>query len=296
LRYQFLPNEKLKNSDIVIQPIPFGESISAKSGTHKAPKAILKASETIEYFDEELNFSPMKYVKLHIAKSIKNYEKITKKIKKLNIRKNQLFIALGGDHSITHQISKALLKEKTTIVFLDAHGDLRQSYLGNPNSHATPAWHLLNQGHSLFMIGIRSLFEKEAKLIDSNKNITTFFAKNLRKKKEKNNLLKAIRKLKGDVYISIDMDVFDPAFVPGVGTPQAGGIDYYLAIDILKELFFNKNINIKGVDFVELIPDKYLTSQTFCAKLLQKVISFWTKANGFDKNPPQGTQTKVEYE
>jgi len=210
--------------------------------------------------------------------------------------KEQLLISLGGDHSITPQLTLALLDKPATIVFLDAHADLRRSYLGNVNSHATPAFQLLKQGHKLLMVGVRSLFENEACRIKEDKNINCFMDRALQDEKTKQELLALVTSLEGDVYLSIDMDVFNPAFVPSVGTPQPGGIDYYFATDILRALFLDSSAKIQGVDMVELIPEESNVSQLFAAKLLQKMISYWGKSQGFDTKEQNGAQMQVRYE
>jgi len=296
MKYQELPNSSLEEADIVIQRVAFGESVSGGGGTELAPDAILEISEQIEYYDEDLDWSPMKYMNVFVSASVSEYEKIGEHTESLKVDKTQLIISLGGDHSITPKITEALLAKPTTILFLDAHADLRESYMGNKFSHATPSHHLLNAGHKMIMVGIRSLFESEAERVKSDKNINYFSDRALRKESVKEELFKTIRALDEDVYLSIDMDVFNPSIVPGVGTPQPGGIDYYFATDILEALFLDSNAVIKGVDMVELVPEPSTVSQTFAANLLQKIISYWGKSQGFDKREMCGSQMKVSYE
>ncbi|MDF1877923.1 arginase family protein, partial [Sulfurimonas sp. SAG-AH-194-L11] len=223
-------------------------------------------------------------------------EDIKRSFDGISHEKKQLCISLGGDHSITPQLTLALVKQSATILFLDAHADLRRSYLGDINSHATPAFQLLKQGYKLLMVGVRSLFEGEALRIKEDKNITCFMDRRLQSECVKKELLQSIRDLEGDVYLSIDMDVFNPAFVPSVGTPQPGGIDYYFATDIFKALFLESNAEVKGVDMVELIPEDSEVSQVFAAKLLQKIIAYWGKSQGFDLKEQNGSQMQVRYE
>lgn len=296
MKYQYLPNTAALEADIIIQRVSFGESVSGEKGTQDAPNAILKATEQIEYYDEDLAWSPMKYMSVCVSDEVREYEKISEHTASLKGEKKQLFISLGGDHSITPQITRALLKKEATILFLDAHADLRASYLGNKFSHATPAYHLLEAGHNLIMVGIRSLFEEEALRVKNDVKIDFFSDRELQTEARKTELLETLRSLEGEVYMSIDMDVFNPAYVPSVGTPQAGGIDYYFATDILKALFLDSKAEIKGLDMVELIPESSTVSQAFSAKLLQKIISYWGKSQGFDKGTINGAQMQVEYE
>ncbi len=296
IEYQELPSVEIQDADVVINRVCWGGSVSGKEGTQDAPDAILIETEQMEYYDEDLEYSPMKYMQVHVADSIYEYEKIKTSFRGRSSEKKQLLISLGGDHSITPQLTLAVLKNSATILFLDAHADLRRSYLGDTNSHATPAFHLLKQGHNLVMVGIRSMFESEALRIKEDKNIHCFMDRALRRESVRKELLQTVSALEGDVYLSIDMDVFDPACVPSVGTPQAGGIDYYFATDILEALFLKSNAEIKGVDMVELIPEDSKVSQLFAAKLLQKIISYWGRSQGVEQRKQTGGQMQVKYD
>ena len=145
------------------------------------------------------------------------------------------------------------------------------------------------------MVGIRSLFEKEAQRIANDENIIFFSDRALQKEAVKSKLLQLITSLEGQVWLSIDMDAFNPALVPGVGTPQPGGLDWYLALDILEALFLKSSARVTGVDLLELVPEPSNVSQVFAAKLLQKIISFWGKAKAFDSKTMTGAQMQVEY-
>ena len=294
LRYQFLENGAFENADIVVVPIPYEETVSAKGGTKEAPLAILEASGQIEYYEEELDWSPMKYMNLHITESISKYGEISSSISTMQLE-DKLLISLGGEHSITPKITSEVLSKGATVVFLDAHADLRESYLGNPDSHATPAHHILSQGHKMIMVGVRSLFESEAKRIKEEVNLSYYSDRSLRSSQMKQKLLQELCDLEGEVYLSVDMDVFNPALVPGVGTPQPGGLDWYDALEILEAIFLESKAQIKGVDIVELVPEASQVSQVFAAKMMQKIISFWGKSKGFDTKDMKGAQMKVSY-
>lgn len=296
MKYQSLPNASLESADIIILPIPHEQTVSGKGGTSGAPEAILEIGDDLEFYEEDAKWSPTKYMKVRVESSITEYKQITNAITALNVKDNQFLISLGGEHSITPQITSSVLDKKSTILFLDAHADMRESYQGSSFSHATPTHHLLDQGHKIVLVGVRSIFENEAIRIEEDENITFFSDRVLQKSKAQEELLTHISNLEGDVYLSIDMDAFDPACVPSVGTPQPGGIDWFLALDILETLFANANITIKGADIVELIPEASNVSQVFAAKLLQKIISFWGKSKGFDKRDMNGSQMEIEYE
>ncbi len=295
MHYQFLPNAAPSDADIVILPIAYEESVCAKEGTKEAPASILQASEQLEYYEEDGAWSPMQYLQVSVCEEIEQYAQIAPFVATLPL-KNKLLISLGGEHSITPEITASLLKKRSTILFLDAHADLRESYQGSQTSHATPAHHLLAQGHKLLMVGVRSLFESEAKRVQEDGMIEFYADRELRKESERERLLETLASLEGDVYLSIDMDVFDPALVPGVGTPQPGGIDWHFAVDILEVLIFNAKIELKGVDIVELVPEASNVSQIVAAKLMQKIISFWGKAKGYETKEKKGSQMGVVYE
>lgn len=296
MRYQLLPNSDKDTADIFILPFAYEETVSAKGGTKDAPLAILDATAHIEYFDEDLLWSPMKHILVCVLPEINRYKEVMSTFKSCKIDNNKLLITLGGEHSITPMITKQLLRANSTIIFLDAHADLRSSYKGDKYSHATPAYHLLEQGHKILMAGVRSIFETEYQTIKDNDNIKFFSDRSLQNPEIKKEFFKTLASLQGGVYLSIDMDVFNPAFVPGVGTPQPGGIDWYDITNILQTLFSNKNIHFQGVDIVEMIPDDFSISQTFVAKLLQKIISHWGKSKSFDKQGMNGSQMFMEYE
>lgn len=294
--YQLLPNASINTADIVIVPFAYEDTVSSKVGTKDAPAGILEASAQIEYYEEDLEWSPMKHMSVCVAPQIDSYKEVSSALKSCELSDDKLLITLGGEHSITPMITKQILASNATIVFLDAHADLRSSYLGEKYSHATPAFHLLAQGHKIVMAGVRSMFEEEALRVKKDENITFFSDRSLQNPKVKEEFLKTLCSLEGDVYLSIDMDVFNPAFVPSVGTPQPGGMDWYDATDIIQTLFANKNVRVKGVDMVELIPEVSTVSQTFAAKLLQKIISHWGKSKAFHKRQMNGSQMFVEYE
>ncbi len=297
MQYQSLPNTTLEDADVIILPIPYEKTVSGKVGTAGGPEAILGIGDDLEFYEEDAKWSPTKYMKLRVEKPVLEYNSITNVIDMLNVKSSKkLLISLGGEHSITPQITASVLDKNATILFLDAHADMRESYQGSIYSHATPTHHLLDQGHKIILVGVRSIFESEAKRIEEDENITFFSDRILQKSKAQEELLEHIKNLEGDVYLSIDMDAFNPACVAGVGTPQPGGIDWFLALDILETLFANKNIEIKGADIVELIPEASNVSQVFAAKLLQKIISFWGKSQSFDKSEMNGSQMQVEYE
>lgn len=303
LHFIELPNALANDADILILPVPLERTVSWKPGTSSAPKAIMEASEHLEFYEEDVGWSPFKHMKLSVLTEYADdptlsdaeyHSGLSKHV--ASLPRNNLFVGLGGEHSLTPSLVEARMQEPGTVVFLDAHADMRTSYKGSAYNHACPVTRLLDQGHQIVMAGIRSIFESEVKKIETEPRISLFLDWDLRGKGQWESFMEKINSLEGPVYLSIDMDVFNPAVVPGVGTPQPGGFFWYQMIELLESLFSTKEIDLRGVDIVELVPEPSRVSEMTAAKLLFKIMSFWGFANGFNKKPEQGSQTLVEYE
>jgi len=302
---QFLamPDAAIDEADILLLPIPLERTVSFKPGTAEAPKAILSTTEQLEFYEEDAGWSPFKHMKLCVLPDFTDdrslsdagfHTKLTEYV--ASLPEDNLFIGLGGEHSLTPSLVETRMPEPGTVLFLDAHADMRTSYEGSKYSHACPVTRLLGQGHKIVMAGIRSIYESEVKGIEKNPNISLFMDWDLRGKGQWEAFLQRVNSLKGPVYLSIDMDVFNPAAVPGVGTPQPGGFFWYQMIEVLESLFSRKEIDLRGVDMVEIVPEPSRVSEMTAAKLLLKVISFWGCAMGFNLKPEVGNQTQMDYE
>ena len=302
---QFLamPDAVIDEADILLLPIPLERTVSFKPGTAEAPKAILDTTEQLEFYEEDAGWSPFKHMKLSVLpdfaddRSLSDAEfhsKLTEYV--ASLPKDNLFIGLGGEHSLTPSLVETRMPEPGTVLFLDAHADMRTSYEGSKYSHACPVTRLLDQGHKIVMAGIRSLYESEVNVIEKNPRVSLFLDWDLRGKGQWESFLQRVNSLEGPVYLSIDMDVFNPAAVPGVGTPQPGGFFWYQMIEVLETLFSRKEIDLRGVDMVEIVPEPSRVSEMTAAKLLLKIISFWGCAKGFNLKPEIGNQTQMDYE
>lgn len=303
--YKFLdlPNAPSDQADIVILPVPLERTVSFKPGTERAPEAIFEISDQLEFFEEDGGWSPFKHMSLSVAPAFSEsmaldeaewHARLTRHA--ASFPADNLFIGLGGEHSITPALVAGRMHEPGTVVFLDAHADLRDTYQGSKFSHACPARRLLEQGHQLLMAGIRSVFEAEVELVEQEPRISLFMDWDLRGKGQWESFLQKVSSLQGPVYLSIDMDAFNPTCVPGVGTPQPGGFQWYQMIEVIEALFAKSNTDLRGVDIVELVPEPSRVSDMAAAKLLMKIISFWGKANGFEGRPMTGSQMRIDYE
>jgi agmatinase len=298
-----LPNAPVDQADVLILPVPLERTVSFRPGTASAPEAILEISDQLEFFEEDGRWSPFKHMSLAVVPAFREspdldeaewHSRLSRHVAALPT--DNLLISLGGEHSITPALVAGRMPEPGTVVFLDAHGDLRDSYDGSKYNHACPARRLLEQGHKLLMAGVRSVFEEEVELVEKEPRISLFMDWDLRGKGQWESFLQKVSSLQGPVYLSIDMDAFSPSCVPGVGTPQPGGFLWYQVIEIIEALFAKSNIDLRGVDIVELVPEPSRVSDMTAAKLLMKIVSFWGQANGFDSRPMTGSQMQIDYE
>lgn len=262
-----------KNAKIAVLPIPFDKTSSWIKGAGKGPKAIIEASMNMELYDLETDSEVYKNGIFTSSEIISNssedmikcvYNRVTELIKD-----GKFVVSLGGEHTVSLPAIKAHHENynELSILHLDAHSDMRDSYLGNKYSHACVMARVKELTNDIISIGIRSLDSSE--LDNINKN-NTFFAKDIFDSEEW--IGEAVEKLKQNVYISIDLDVFDPAVLPSTGTPEPGGLDWYTVIRLLKGVC--KNRNLIGFDVVELCPTENKASDFLAAKLIYKLLSY----------------------
>jgi len=303
LQFLSMPNAPAAAADILILPVPLERTVSYMPGTALAPAAILKATDQLEFYEEDAGWSPFKHLSISVLPPFADdpalpaaawHGGLSRHVAALP--EQPLFIALGGEHSLTPSLTAGRLPTPGTVLFLDAHGDLRTSYEGDSYSHACPVYRLLQQGHRVVMAGIRSLFEAEAELAAREPRITLFTDSDLRRPGRWQAFLDTVSALEGPLYLSIDMDAFCPSLVAGVGTPQPGGFTWHQMLDTLEAFFSRPHLDLRGVDLVELVPESSRVSEMVAAKLLQKIISFWGRSHEFHRKPQTGSQLQVEYD
>jgi len=297
-----LRNALVDVADVLILPVPYEKTVTYKTGTARGPEAILKASSQLEFYEEDAGWCPTEYMRVATLEPVSIqtedeglfFSHLFDAVS--GLPSQNLLIALGGEHSITPEMVFARLPAGGTVVQIDAHADLRPSYHGSVYNHACPMFRLRERGYDLVQIGIRSLHAREAEKITGDEGITTFFDRTLQHPDGWQILLRHLTAITGPVWLTIDMDGFDPALVAGVGTPQPGGLSWHQAVEIVETLMNNQNIDIRGVDILELVPEHSRVSDMVAAKLLQKCISFWGKAKKLDQRPARGSQTGVDDE
>lgn len=267
----------LKKSRFVILPIPYEGTSSYKKGTSNGPQAIINASKQVEFYDEELNIEPyrkgictLNELEPDVSGPDKMVEKIYWVAKEL-VDKKRILIGLGGEHTISIGLVKAH-KEKykdLTVLQLDAHADLRDSYQDSKYSHAC-VMRRINDLCDCAGVGIRSISKEESSFAKS-KGIKLFFSKDI--KDNPGFVDDVLKSLSKNVYLSLDLDFLDPSIMSAVGTPEPGGLDWYETLDFLKKVITNKNV--VGIDLVELSPlPGIIASDFLAAKLLYKIIGY----------------------
>ncbi|WP_185877341.1 agmatinase [Blattabacterium cuenoti] len=265
----------LENSNIVIIPVPYDYTQTWRKGSKYGPKAFLSASNHIELYDIETNFEVYRkgiftapFIDIKSNYPIKMVNKVYDTTKKF-IMKNKFVTLIGGDHSISIGSIRAFGEKYSniSILHMDAHTDLRPIYQGSKYNHACSMYEA-SQKYILVQVGIRSMDITEKKYIQKN-NI--FYMHDIHSDKYWIN--KVIERLSNYVFISIDIDVFDPSIAPATGTPEPGGLDWYTSLKLLKKVLKKKNVI--GFDIVELLPFKKDFSTDFLTvKLFYKLLSY----------------------
>lgn len=265
-------------SRFVVLPAPYDHTTTFQPGTRKGPKAVIDASAYIELYDEELHMEPSEagIHTLDLLDVTVNPEETLYRIQTVItdiLKAEKIPVTIGGEHSITLGIVNALRDKYSnlSVLQLDAHTDLRTEYQGTGLSHACVMRRISELNLNIVQAGIRSMSKEEAEYIQKANNIFTYYAADIIGKDEW--MDEALSHLSGNVYITIDVDVFDPAYVPATGTPEPGGLDWYKVIRFLKQV--SSRSKIVGFDAVELCPIAgQVASDFFVAKLLYKLMGY----------------------
>ena len=267
-------NSTLKTSKVVILPVPYDGTSTWGKGADIGPEAILEASANMELYDIE-TASEVYKKNIFTAKPVIEKGVPEKMVKKVELaaseflKQNKFVVTLGGEHSVTAGAVSAYAKKfkNLSVLQLDAHSDLRPEYHGSKYNHAC-VMSRVRELCPIVQVGIRSMDIIEKPFIDKTR---VFFAENIYNKTSW--MDKAISKLTDQVYITIDLDVFDPSVLSSTGTPEPGGLGWYQVLDFFKKVIKKKNV--VGFDVVELCPNKNEKSSDFlAAKLIYKLLSY----------------------
>lgn len=261
-------------ASVLLQPIPYDGTSTWGKGADKGFEAFLEAAENMELYDIETG-SEVYRRGIHLLPAV--IEKSSPEAmfratydKAHELLKTEKFLTfLGGEHSISIGLIKAYYEKHSdiSILQLDAHTDLRPEYLGTPYNHAC-ALHDASRNANLVQVGIRSMDRSELEYFNPGK---CFFARDIRQTQSW--MYNAAELLGDKVYITLDLDVFDPSIMPATGTPEPGGLDWQTVTSFLKFIFGKKEV--VGFDIVELAPIQGIRAPEFLvAKLYYKMLSY----------------------
>ena len=276
INFGFLPDEycEAENAGIVIIPVAYDGTSTWGKGADKGPEAMIEASANMELYDIETDSEV--YKKGIFTEDITGGDISTTEMidavhgtTRYYLENNKFIVVIGGEHSVSIGSIKAHAQhfKDLTVLQLDAHSDLREEYNGSKYNHAC-VMARTKEFCPIVQVGIRSMDSSEKDSMDKE---VVFFAKEIHNKTDW--IKKVISKLSKNVYISIDLDVFDPSIMPSTGTPEPGGLLWYEVLEFLKTVIEKKNV--VGFDVVELCPDDRNAAPDFmAAKLVYKLLSY----------------------
>jgi agmatinase len=262
---------------VAVLPFPYEGGISYGKGTAAAPDAVIDASHQIELYDEDLDAEPYRMGITTIAapKMPKTPEEMASTLFKATTRllnEDKFVVVVGGDHSITSPFFSALMKKysSVSVIQIDAHADLRDSYNGSRLSHACVMARLREKTVHTLQIGIRSLSLEEAELIKRDK-LSMITMREFRSGKK--NIAKELKKLPDPVFLTFDVDAFDYSVIMNTGTPEPGGFSWDEAVELMNQVFSTKSV--VGFDVAELSYAPWdRNSPVAVARLIYKMLGF----------------------
>jgi agmatinase len=266
--------DNIEKAEIVILPVPYDGTSTWIKGADKGPDAILEASANMELYDIETDSEVYKkgiYTASPVNEN-KSPEKMTTEVYKAALKyvsDKKFLVTLGGEHSVSVGAIQAYSEvyENLTVLQLDAHSDMRPEYEGSRFNHAC-AMSRAVECCPVVHVGIRSMDVEEKKYINPDR---IFYAE--KRLTDPNWMDKVVDLMSDNVYITIDLDVFDPSIMPSTGTPEPGGLFWYEVLNLMRKV--NEKSNIVGFDVVELCPNKIDKAPDFLAsKLIYKILSY----------------------
>ena len=265
-------------AEVVFLPVPLELTTTYIQGTGRGPDALLEASHQVELYDDELKtetwkhglatLKPIKFKTDSPGKAVAQIEECVEGL----LKTDKKIVSIGGEHTVTVGTVRAFAKRYPgmSVLQLDAHADLRNVYEASPLNHACVMARVA-EVCPFVGVGIRSLCVEEAERIKEG-NLSIFDAHRMRK--ENSWMESALSALTDVVYITLDLDVFDPAVLPAVGTPEPGGMDWEEVTTFLKLVFERKRV--VGFDVLELCPRPGADYGVFtAAKLLYRMLGYW---------------------
>ena len=266
-----------ESAKAVILPVPLESTTSYVSGTRNGPREILVASSHMELWDEELNtdIHPIGiYTLPEMELPFDDLSQIMAEIRRVTsdiLAHDKFPVILGGEHSITGAVVAAMAAKYpgVSVLQIDAHADLRDTYMGTCFSHACAMRRVLEHAPCT-QVGIRSLSTEEAKAAPT---LRTRIFYDVHMRRDPNWIEQVVASLGETVYITIDVDGMDPGIMPATGTPEPGGLSWYEMLALLRAVISARHV--VGCDLVELSPLPGVIAPNFlCAKLIYKILTY----------------------
>ena len=280
------PVDSFKRADVLMLPVPYESTTSFGGGTRWGPRAIIDASRYVELHDQEFGCEPGDRIHVHTLPALEltragaapamaelrdSYGRVAE------AAEDRFLLMLGGEHSVS---SPAILAQaerlkssgggRLSVLQMDAHADLRAEFEGTPHSHASAMARVLDQA-DVVAVGVRGVSQEEVDVSASTDGSTLIWADDMWQNDEW--MERALDALGPDVYLTFDVDYFDPSLVPSTGTPEPGGGDWYRTLRFLRRVFLERNV--VAADIVELAPTPGLPAPDFLvAKLAYKLVSY----------------------
>ena len=276
ITYAGIPEENalLENSKVMLLTVPYDGTSTWGKGADKGPALFLDASENMELYDIETGTEPYLHGVWMAGEVLEKsspeamtqavYEKTSELLK----NEGKLFTLFGGEHSVSIGSIRAVGEkfENLTVLQLDAHTDLRPEFHGSTSNHACAVYEA-SQKHNLVQVGIRSMDAEEMQFVPKDQ---CFWAHEIHN--NPNWIDDVLDKVSGNVYITIDLDAFDPSIAPSTGTPEPGGLSWYPTLLLLEKVF--RKCNVVAFDIVELMDSPYSKPTAFlAAKLYYKMLA-----------------------
>jgi agmatinase len=261
-----------------VLPVPYDATTSYQPGARNGPAAIIAASQQVELFDEELELechkcgiATLDAVEPNMARPEAMQEDLFKLARRI-VRQGKFLFGLGGDHSISSALVRAAMarSKKLSVLHFDAHCDMRDSYQGSRYSHASVMCRIVEMGATVVSVGVRAMSDEDSRFVKRNR-IEVITARNCHI--DDDWVDRALNRLGETVYVTIDIDAFDPSFAPGTGTPEPGGLDWYQVTGLLRLVAAEKTV--VGADIVEVAPiPGQVVTEFLAARLAYKLICY----------------------
>ncbi len=272
-----------ETSQMVVIPAPYDSTTSFRAGSRYAPAAIIDASRHLEDFDVELGLDPSSrgiYTLPEISPDMSGPKQVIGQIQEVvaqTVSDGKTPVLLGGEHTVAIGAARACAErfDDLSVLYLDAHADLRESFMGTRWGHASVAMRI-SEICPLVEVGVRSISVEEREFARSRELPIFYWPPN----RDRAELISEIRAhLSPNVYISIDLDVMDPSIMSAVGTPEPGGMTWWDIIGLLRAVA--ASANVVGFDIVELSPEEGpVACSSTAARLAYKIMGYIISGGG----------------